>query len=81
MANEGTSTTNQKWFYQQYQIELEPIKNWKTFIDFNYRYTNTESKDVRKLFYIKAVDNKTTYLAKAASSDALCKKKEIVIII
>ena len=70
MANEGTSTTNQKWFYQQYQIELEPIKNWKTFIDFNYRYTNTESKDVRKLFYIKAVDNKTTYLAKAASSDA-----------
>lgn len=70
VANEGTSDAREKWFYQQYQLELEPIKGWKTFIDFNYKHYNIEKTNVKDVSYSMGVDNKTKYLAKGASNDS-----------
>ena len=39
------------YLYQQVQLALEPIKDWKTFIDFNYRITNRNTHwDIQKTY-------------------------------
>lgn len=44
--------------YQQAQVILEPIKNWKTFVDFNYRITNYNTHwDIQKTYNYDVAGN------------------------
>lgn len=74
VANEGTETKHRKWIYQQYQLQLEPIKDWKTFIDFNYKYASTEISDFKKVAYVTGVDNSSKYYAKGNHKDSYIKE-------
>lgn len=43
----GNNTTQTDWVTQQLQLEIEPIKNWKTFVELNYKTINTMRDEVR----------------------------------
>ena len=57
----GDSEDNRTDIFQQIQLEIEPIKNWKTFIDYNFRYNSNERTAQIKKTYNIGVDNKTLY--------------------
>lgn len=61
LTNGARNTTRKKWQYQQYQLELEPIKNWKTFVDFNYKHTSTETNEDQRESFNVGVDNETLF--------------------
>ncbi len=37
LVHSGSDNTQTDWLYQQFQIVLEPIKNWKIFGEINYK--------------------------------------------
>lgn len=43
----GSNTTQTDWVTQQLQLEIEPIKNWKTFVELNYKTINTMRDEAR----------------------------------
>ncbi|WP_072541751.1 SusC/RagA family TonB-linked outer membrane protein [Bacteroides mediterraneensis] len=43
----GNNVTQTDWVTQQLQLELEPIKNWRTFIELNYKTINTMRDEAR----------------------------------
>ena len=61
LSEAGASNRSDKWLYQQYQLVIEPIKNWKTFVDFNYRNKASETTNELRQSYNIGVDNKTQY--------------------
>lgn len=42
----GNNKYQTDWMYQQLQLELEPVKNWKTFVDVNYKTTNLMGDEI-----------------------------------
>ncbi|MCT4587795.1 MAG: TonB-dependent receptor [Carboxylicivirga sp.] len=51
MRDGGRDKSQKDWLYQQGQLILEPIKNWKTFAEVNYRTRNDfRHWDVQKTF-------------------------------
>ena len=43
----GSNKTQTDWVTQQLQLEIEPIKNWKTFVELNYKTINTMRDEAR----------------------------------
>lgn len=43
----GNNKHQTDWMYQQLQFEFEPIKNWKTFVEFNYKTINLMADEPR----------------------------------
>ena len=43
----GNNKHQTDWMYQQLQFEIEPIKNWKTFVEFNYKTINLMADEPR----------------------------------
>ncbi|MFI3322407.1 MAG: TonB-dependent receptor [Rikenellaceae bacterium] len=68
LTNMGDSNQRDKNYYQQVQFVLEPIKDWKTFIDYNYRHGNTERTAATQKSYNVGVDNQTLYPVSVDSS-------------
>ncbi len=61
LSQGGDTKKDLKNYFQQIQIVLEPIKNWKTFLDYNYRFGNTAITTQVKKSYNVGVDNTTLY--------------------
>jgi len=59
LQNSGIDDTKSYWNYQQLQLQLEPIKDWKTFVDFNYKHKSDETQLIQKPAYNYAVDGVT----------------------
>lgn len=57
----GDSQEKKNDLFQQIQLEIEPIKGWKTFIDYNFRFSDSETTAQLKKTYNTGVDNKTLY--------------------
>lgn len=47
----GRSNTQSDYIYQQAQLVLEPVTNWKTFVDVNYRIYSTTQHTDRQMTY------------------------------
>ncbi len=61
LINSGSNVTQTDWLYQQFQVVLEPIKNWKIFGEINYKIIDQFwHEDVFKLPKY-GVDGSVTY--------------------
>lgn len=47
LIHEGNNKVQTDWVMQQLQLELEPIKNWKTFVELNYKTINKMGDEPR----------------------------------
>lgn len=43
----GNNKTQTDWVTQQLQLELEPLKNWRTFLEINYKTINEARDEIR----------------------------------
>lgn len=57
----GDSSTDDQYLYQQFKAIFEPIKGWKTVIDYNFNLKYTQNTRQLKNTYNIGVDNKTLY--------------------
>lgn len=64
----GSNKTQTDWMYQQFQLEIEPIKNWKTFVEFNYKTINLMGDEPRYKVPQYNVEGDTYYSTGAKSS-------------
>lgn len=64
LQNCGTTETSTYSLSQQFQLQLEPIKNWKTTIDFNYKRDEEEGQTIKQTPYDYGVDGVTAYVVK-----------------
>lgn len=46
---QGNNKSQTDWVMQQLQLELEPIKNWKTFVELNYKTINKMGDNARNI--------------------------------
>lgn len=47
LVHGGNNKTQTDWMYQQLQLEIEPVKNWKTFVELNYKTINKMGDEAR----------------------------------
>lgn len=47
---QGNNKNQTDWMYQQLQLEIEPVKNWKTFVEVNYKTINYFGDEMRYKF-------------------------------
>lgn len=59
MRDGGRNTDRNTWVYQQAQITVEPIKNWRLIGDLNYRYHAQSKHTDYQTVYQTAVDGTT----------------------
>lgn len=64
----GNNNQQTDWVVQQMQLEIEPVKNWKTFVELNYKTINTLRDEERLIFPKYGVDGEVYQEASDKSS-------------
>lgn len=64
----GNNQNQTDWMYQQLQLEIEPVKNWRTFVEVNYKTINVMADEIRNKMPGYNVDGSISYTAGDKSS-------------
>lgn len=57
----GNNKNQTDWMYQQLQLEIEPIKNWRTFVEVNYKTINLMADEIRNKMPVYDVEGSVYY--------------------